>query len=148
MKEKINAIIADLDGTISNLNGRSPFKYHLSKYDLVQEKVTNYIRDQFNKGIKIIILSGRGKSSQIITEKWLLDNNIPYTKIYMKPDNDYRKSVFYKEYILRTEILPYYNVIEVIDDYKKNLIMFNKYNFNLTYVDEKTGDMFKNYIVE
>jgi len=146
MKDK--AIIVDLDGTLTNLNGRSPFKYHLSKYDLPQTKVIEYVRNYFINGIKVIILSGRGLSSEKITKSWLEEYDVPYTKLYLKPDKDFRPSSYYKKKILDDKILPYFNVIEILDDYKKNMIMFDDYGFNLTYIDEKTGTIHKNYKVD
>lgn len=139
MKEK--AIIVDLDGTISFLNGRNPFKYHLSGEDLPNDKMIKTMQEYKSSNHIIIILSGRGDSSRVVTEQWLKEHNVPYDHLYMKPDHDQRKSRYYKEEILTGEILPRYDIIYSFDDYHKNLIMFRQYNIATALVSEKTGDI-------
>jgi hydroxymethylpyrimidine pyrophosphatase-like HAD family hydrolase len=128
---KQKCIISDLDGTISILNGRSPFKYKESINDLPNYEVINLLNKYKKQKYIIIILSGRGLSAIKETEKWLKQYKVPYDKLYLKPDNDNRSSVFYKEEILVKDILPIYNVELSLDDYDKNLNMFKKYNLNV-----------------
>lgn len=126
--KKNKCIVSDLDGTISILNGRNHFKYKESKNDLPNHEVIELLNNYKSKGYTIIILSGRGLSSEKETKMWLNNHNVSYDTLYLKPDKDNRSSVFYKEEILINDILPFYQVELCLDDYQKNLDMFNRLN--------------------
>lgn len=138
------AIILDLDGTISLLNGRNPYKFHLSGSDLLNDIVYDIVTEDYNKGYDIIILTGRGLSSKRITQEWLKSNNINYVKLDMKPDSDNRPSHLYKEDKVK-EYLDEYNIKYALDDNINVISMMLSHNIPCIHISETTGEVIKRY---
>lgn len=110
------AIIVDLDGTLSILLKRSPYDF-----DKVMEDRCNWIiREQINfhktAGRTIIISSGRSDICREETEMWLEYHNVNYDMLLMRKDGDFRKDVIVKREMYENEIVNKYNVICVYDD--------------------------------
>jgi FMN phosphatase YigB (HAD superfamily) len=108
--EMTKVIIFDVDGTLANCQHR---QHH------VQQKPRRW--DLFNKGIPhdtphddiiwlfkmlansdttMLIASGRGEENRPETVKWLADNEICYSKLYMRPAKDSRPDNIIKGEIL------------------------------------------------
>lgn len=92
--------IFDMDGTLSN---SAPRKHYLERpkkdwnswnnemhLDSVHEEVAQFARIAREKGIKIVICTGREDAFREVTTRWLINNNIPYDAIYMRKTKDYR----------------------------------------------------------
>lgn len=111
------AIIVDLDGTLCHMNGkRGPFDYEKVDVDDCDHTVREHIIFHWQRGRKVIIVSGRDDSCYELTEKWLDDNRIPYDYLYMRNTEDKRKDSLVKEDIYNTHIKDNYNVIVWYDD--------------------------------
>jgi phosphoglycolate phosphatase-like HAD superfamily hydrolase len=101
-------IICDLDGTLCNCEHR----LHLANSknwdefnaacvnDPVNEDIANIIRNLASNTTKIYLVSGRDDKFKEQTEKWLLLNDIPYDKLYMRKSGDFRTDYIVKEDIL------------------------------------------------
>lgn len=117
--EKPNAIIVDIDGTLSIMKDRGPFDWDKVDRDEVNHPVADFIEvlsDAYDSELTILLLSGRDGSCRMLTEFWLTENKIPYDHLLMRKEGDYRKDSIIKEEILHNYILPNYNVLYAIDD--------------------------------
>ena len=94
-------IIADLDGTIANIDQRRKasqtqdnkidwdkfFNYNRILKDTPNTPIINLLnilKDKYN----IIITSGRLETTEKATLKWLKKHRVPYNKIYMRKLGD------------------------------------------------------------
>lgn len=85
-------------------------------------KITN----TFVVNNKILIVTGREGTPEIIeaTKNWLINNNIPYDFIYLRPVKDYSPGAECKKEIYNNYIKGKYNVSFVLEDNKKCVNMW------------------------
>lgn len=115
-KDKENAIICDIDGTLAHMNGkRGPFDWDKVDKDDVDNIVADRLRKHKELGEKIIIVTGRDESCRELTIEWLNFYEIPFDEMYMRPNNDWRKDSFIKKEIYNNHLTKY-NVLFVYDD--------------------------------
>lgn len=114
--DKQNCYIFDIDGTLAEMNGRSPYDYTKVDTDLPRHNITMIARVLSSTGLPIILLSGRQDDCREQTTKWLQENNIPFDKLLMRKSGDIRNDAIIKREIYENEIKPYYNVLAVFDD--------------------------------
>lgn len=110
-----DAVIFDLDGTLSLLNGRNPYDASTCEQDLPNPQVVE-LYHLYKDKYKVILCSGREDKYREQTEKWLANNNIEYAHLYMRKTNDFRKDNIIKTEIYKDYIAPNYNVKVVVDD--------------------------------
>ena len=120
------AILVDIDGTLSVLNGRNPFKYNEAGSDTLNKPIADLVNLYKNAGYSVILLTGREDYSRRVTEDWLLRHGIDYEVLFMRPSGDYCKSTTLKRRIYEENIAPHYEVELVLEDFDKNIIMFNE----------------------
>lgn len=65
---------------------------------------------------KLILVSGRGEEHRKLTETWLTWNEIPYERLIMRPENDFRSDVEIKQEILNLLRSEGYDISFVVDD--------------------------------
>lgn len=124
-----NAIICDIDATLSlNLKGRPFYGEGCAEgivNDIVIEPIANILRTM-SKNNKILIVTGREGTTEIIeaTKNWLINNNIPYDSIYLRPVKDYSSGAECKKEIYNNYIKGKYNVSFVLEDNKKCVNMW------------------------
>lgn len=124
-----NAIICDIDATLSlNLKGRPFYGEGCAEGiadDIVIEPIANILRTM-SKNNKILIVTGREGTPEIIeaTKNWLINNNIPYDSIYLRPVKDYSPGTECKKEIYNNYIKGKYNVSFVLEDNKKCVNMW------------------------
>lgn len=124
-----NAIICDIDATLSlNLKGRPFYGEGCAEGiadDIVIEPIANILRTM-SKNNKILIVTGREGTPEIIeaTKNWLINNNIPYDSIYLRPVKDYSPGAECKKEIYNNYIKGKYNVSFVLEDNKKCVNMW------------------------
>lgn len=111
-----DVIICDLDGTLAQMNGRSPFDWDKVDTDTVNITIKNMISGYRKLGIPTIIVSGRDSVCRAKTEKWLADNGIQYMYLFMRPEGDNRKDSIVKQEIYEKYIYGKANVLFVLDD--------------------------------
>lgn len=105
------AAIYDNDGTISLLNGRSPYDASTCDQDLPHEHVIELMKLHYQTGHKIIFVSGREEKDRAPTERFYA-KHFPEVKyeLYMRPTGDMRKDVLIKEEIFNNHIKDKYYV--------------------------------------
>src|SRR4051812_20837075 len=99
MKETVQTVIVDIDGTLADMTHRI---HHV--------KNGNHDWDSFFAGVsgdapiwpicnlvgvlwqhyKIVLVSGRSDKTRADTEEWLNVNGVPYHDLFMRADGDYR----------------------------------------------------------
>lgn len=138
---KSNAIIIDLDGTLSNSKWRVD-KFILSKpkswmrfYQGIPEDKLNLWCAQlimaYDLAFKshVIFMTGRPEEYREITEKWLTKHLrwlTNYTLI-MRADGDYRKDFIVKNNLLIEIKKLHPNIILAVDDRASNIRMFREH---------------------
>lgn len=116
-KTKEDAIICDIDGTLSHMNGkRGPFDWNHVDKDDVDIIIADRLRKHRELGEKIIIVTGRDFSCKELTIEWLNFYEIPFDEIHMRPENDYRKDNIIKKEIFDNHLKDIYNILFVYDD--------------------------------
>lgn len=122
---KKDAVIVDIDGTLSLINNRNP-------YDL-----NNVLDDEINKPIKdivfilsskfdILIVSGREDKCIEDTMLWLDINEIPYINVFLRKTDDRRTDSIVKEEIYNKHIKPFYNIKYVLDDRQQTVDLWRR----------------------
>lgn len=132
-----NAIIVDIDGTLSDHSYRVKFAeakqyktyYSLCGNDLPRQHIVDIV-NQLSKENKIILLTGRPETYRKITEYWLIFNKINYDLLLMRPNGDLRKDYIYKEDFYHKFIEGKYNVVKIFDDRETNINMFRNLGLN------------------
>ena len=111
-------ILVDIDGTLAHHNEkiRSPFEYDKVGLDEVDTIIRQLVRESYDNGYKIIILTGRSTSCKKDTVEWLEKHNIPYHQLYMRPRGDRRADWLVKDTIIRTHIQDNYYVEYCLED--------------------------------
>lgn len=111
-----DTIVFDLDGTLSDGRHRLhllPRKEDVGKTDAwipfnmaagtdapIRDNI-QLLRELSEAGYRTIILTGRGDCALDVTLLWLEEHDIPYDYLIMRPQEDCRKDVDFKEEKLR-----------------------------------------------
>jgi acid phosphatase class B len=123
MKE---AVISDIDSTLSDLNGRNPYDMWHVKNDLVKKHI-KAILDRFkHEGKTIIFLTGRTEEAREDTVEWLEKIGFKNPILFMREKGDKRPSEVYKKSVYDKEIKGKYNVVFALDDKTENVEMFRR----------------------
>lgn len=122
-----NVILFDIDGTLANITHRRPF-VEQNKPDwkafnsLLGEDVPNVpIVDLYKtlwntKRYELILVSGRSEDQREITEQWLFWNEIPFSKLLLRPSKDFRPDVEIKKEILDQLRIGNRKILFAVDD--------------------------------
>lgn len=125
---KDRVIVCDIDNTLSNTDHRQHFvsgdKKNWKQFfdNMDKDPVHSWcdtLLDRFKGFCPIILCSGRPDSYRKVTEKWLLDNAITYSSLFMRPRSDSRRDDLVKRIILNFELLPRYDILFWLDDRKQ-----------------------------
>lgn len=134
-----NAIIVDLDGTLSNT---SEFE-HLLKgkkknwkawfESIPHHPVNEWCREIINefKDVDIIYLTSRSEDHRTETEEWLAKNNLDNGILLMRKSKDYRPSPIVKREIYINEVMNKYNILFCLED-RSDVCEMYRGDFNLT----------------
>ena len=116
------AVWIDVDGTLAHRDHpeapqpvRGPFDEARVGEDAVIEHIVDLTR-LLSQDYKIVIMSGRSDACMAETEKWLIDNNIPYDDIFMRKSGDMRKDNIVKHDLFWDNVAPKYDVKFALDD--------------------------------
>ena len=95
-------VIFDLDGTLALIdkrralatkNGKMDWDVFFNadniKLDVPNKPVITMAQSLHSQGFKIVIFSGRSKVSYRTTRQWLIQNDIPFDMLQMRPTDDY-----------------------------------------------------------
>ena len=120
------AIIVDIDGTVAQMNGRSPFDMTKVDTDVPNDPVVtmlqSFVRGWEGVPIEVLFVSGRDDSAEDMTRDWLYEN-VTYSwaspediNLFMRKNGDSRKDVIIKREIFEEHIEGKFNVEFVLDD--------------------------------
>lgn len=146
-------IIFDLDGTLALIDDRrvlstkdngkidwdiffDPNNINLDKPNQPVIKVAQMFKDN---GFRIVILSGRLKTTKDVTKKWLEKFNVPFDVLKMRPDNKQFKFMSdddLKQGWLDTLFTNKEDIFAVFDDRKKVVDMWRSNGLNVFQVAE------------
>jgi predicted kinase len=110
------AILCDLDGTLAILHDRGPFDAKRCETDLLNIPIAEIVKTYHQKGVKIILMSGREDVSRSQTMNWLSYNKIPYNALYMRKAGDMRKDAVIKKELYEAHVKGQFFVQFVLDD--------------------------------
>lgn len=132
------AVIVDVDGTVALAYSRGIYEISKVISDDTYDDVLELVNMFYEKGYKIIVVSGRDDIALEDTKFWLTVNNIKFNEIFLRKTGDNRKDAIIKEEIYFKHIKPYYNVIYAIDDRPQVCRMWRKNDitvFQLNHID-------------
>ena len=130
-------VICDLDGTSSHRQilendrfyMRSFYDYESAYYDKPDSVVRFILHSLFEKGIKIIFVSGRKESSRKFTEDFIEDKLLfaknDY-KLFMREDDDNRSDDIVKYEIFNKHLRKLPGIFAVFDDRKRVIAMWEE----------------------
>lgn len=125
------AVICDLDGTLSLLNGRSPYDASNCDKDLPNWPVIEAVKALYKQGFAILFTSGREDKYREPTERFIaqhcrvkftpeengmFDEGVIDYKLLMRKSGDMRKDSVVKREIFDENIRDKYNVAFCLDD--------------------------------
>lgn len=110
------AVIFDIDGTLAQMNGRSPFDWDKVSTDDPRMFIVEMSRFYKHLKYNILVVSGRDGVCKGLTEEWLNKNMVPFDEFFIRPEGDTRKDTIVKEEIFWNDIDTRYNVVGVVDD--------------------------------
>ncbi len=145
------AIICDLDGTLAIIHNRSPYDASRCEEDLINKPVADILLGAYEKGKKIIFVSGREDKYREQTEKFIKNHLVTITnpvhanvigdqeqrwtpieyELFMRKTNDGRKDYIVKREIYDEFIKDKYDVQYVLDD-RPSVIRMWRYDLGLT----------------
>jgi predicted kinase len=122
-----DAIICDVDGTLSKRHNRGPFEYSKVTEDLVNLPIVDLLSrlSMSDESAEIFIFSGRENVMTDmgcvldLTRGWLYRNGIPFDRVVLRKEGDYRPDYEVKEEMYREHVENKYNVLWWIDDRKQ-----------------------------
>lgn len=120
------AVIFDIDGTIAQMTGRSPFAWDKVDTDSPRGLIIEMARGYMNLDYEIIVVSGRDGSCKGLTEEWMTKYQMPYAEFFIRLEGDTRKDTIVKEEIFWDKIANDYNVVGVVDDRPSVLRMWHE----------------------
>lgn len=115
-KDKPNAIICDIDGTLAHMDGRGPFDWDKVGTDKFDYWIGNILNLHQAVGATIILVSGRDAVCRKETMEWLAKYGVRFTHLFMRHQGDMRKDFVVKEEIFNKHIRYNYAVMFVLDD--------------------------------
>lgn len=126
-----HCIVIDIDGTISLINGRSPYdgKYELDLPNIpVIAIVNSYGAPNSGNKLPVILLTGREEKYREKTIEWLNINKVNFDELIMRPDKDKRHDDIVKKEQYENLIKPKYKVFFVIEDRDRCVKMWRDLN--------------------
>ncbi len=131
-----NAIIVDLDGTLTNCEHRV---HHVQKekkdwqsfndlmvHDELNQWCFDLIESMSNSGSEIILLTGRDDDYRSHTERWLAENNVKYLELYMRKASDQRSDAIIKKEVYDQNIKEKFAIQFVLEDRKSVVEMWRE----------------------
>ena len=113
-----DAIMVDIDGTLAHMHGRSPYDYSPGAVlsDVVDTVVREIVNSEYARGRLVYLLSGRKAECRADTGQWLKDNDVDYTRLFMRETDDNRADNIVKGELYERHVQGTVNVLYVLDD--------------------------------
>jgi predicted kinase len=130
--DKPDAIIVDVDGTIAEVDGRSPYDYTLVSTDRPKQWVIDLVEGAARNGEIIIVMSGRDSMCRQDTLDWIRKHtNVTDFKLYMRAEGDERMDAIVKLELFNEHIRHNYNVKYCVDDRAQVIRMYRSIGLNV-----------------
>lgn len=146
----MNVAVFDLDGTIADIRHR----LHLIKDEFNDWKdwpafFAECVHDRPIPGViewmrymqrthLVVILSGRSDIVETQTRKWLMDNNVPYDYLFMRPEGNHAKDTEIKAVMMEQLVAPLGLPVDfIVEDRPAMIEMWREKGFKVYSV---TGD--------
>jgi hypothetical protein len=143
----MKTIICDIDGTVAHLVHRLHYiRCNPKNYDAFYAGVINdvpiqpvieLLKSLNHQEINIILVSGRPETTRTDTEKWLSINQVPYSKLLMRKENDRRQDNIVKKEILQNILEEGHTILFAIEDRKQVKQMWVENNVFVFDVNQK-----------
>lgn len=127
-------VIFDIDGTLADINHRRHFVTEKPKnwpafqasahLDRCVEPLACLARSLPLLSHRVILCSGRGEQERPVTEAWLTKHQIPFDRLYMRAEKDYRADDVIKAELLARIIADGYRPELVFDDRNRVVAMW------------------------
>ena len=147
-------VIFDLDGTLADIDTRRALSLDMNgkmdwdkfldpqniKLDEPNTPVIKMAQMLDSQGFNIVILSGRSKATYRTTRQWLIQNDVPFDDLHMRPTSDdwhFMKDSTLKQIWLDT-VVDKDDVFAVFDDRQQVVDMWR--NNGLTVFQVADGD--------
>lgn len=136
-------ILVDIDGTVADKGGRSPFDWHRVGLDTPRWPIIRLVKAMRAAGYAIVFFSGRNSVCRPETTVWLNEHfgwqqGTDYA-LFMRPEQDNRKDSIIKQELFTQHILGRYCVEFVVDDRQQVVDMWRRV-LGLTCVQVDYGD--------
>lgn len=139
------AWIFDMDGTLANskwrqhhlMNGKKDWKGWNTGmiHDLPNEEIIQFTHIAKEKGITVIVCTGREIIYKEDTAGWLRLHDVPYDFLFMRDEKDYRKDQFIKKEMLDSIRLMGYEPTLSFDDRDRVVKMWREEGIRCFQVD-------------
>jgi hypothetical protein len=122
------AWIVDIDGTLALRSSRDPYDWRRANTDEPNRPVVLAVQAlaAHPNVSAIIAISGREEKVRDITVDWLTEWGVPYDKLFMRADGDYRADEVIKEEIYRQQLEHRFSVAAVIEDRDRVVRMWRR----------------------
>lgn len=130
---KPSAIIVDIDGTVAEADGRSPYDYTLVSTDKPKQWVIDLVKGAHANGEHIIFMSGRDSVCRLDTIKWInryVGSTHDYD-LFMRAEGDGRLDAIVKLELFNEHIRNNYNVRYCVDDRAQVIRMYRSIGLNV-----------------
>ena len=126
--KKPSAWLVDVDGTLALRRDRDPYDWRSAHTDAPNKPVVGLVQalERDPQIAAIIVVSGRHEQARYITAKWLELHGIPFNKLLMRADGDYRSDEIVKEELFRNRVDPQFHVVGVLDDRDRVVQMWRR----------------------
>jgi predicted kinase len=130
-----DAIIVDMDGTLSLIHDRSPYDASRCDRDPPNQPVLDTVL-MWQKSIEVIIMSGRTDDCRPQTEKWLAQYGVETAGVFMRATGDQRKDAIVKKELFDRHVAGKYNIKFVLDDRQQVVQMWRSIGLTVFQVAE------------
>lgn len=148
-----NCIICDIDGTVAEMGGRSPYEWDKVGTDTPRQAVIDVVKNYWeHTATKLMFLSGRDSVCREATAAWLCKAFHPHTfsfdspysaaKLFMRPQGDMRKDCIVKRELYEQHIKGKYNVVAVFDDRPQVIRLWKELGLGDSLFDVRAGREF------
>ena len=133
----MKTIIFDIDGTLADIEHRRHYvsggRSHWAKFnalmgeDAPNAPVVSLYMTLWQSGLyNIEIVTGRSEAYRAVTEKWLIWNEIPFTRVTMRAVKDNRPDHIIKEEILNRFLADGLEIEFTVDDRQQVVDMWRR----------------------
>jgi len=133
----MKTVIFDIDGTLADIAHR---RHHVSDGrsnwaafnqamgdDTPNDAIVSLYQTLWKSGAyNLEIVTGRNERFRDITERWFVWNEIPFTRITMRADNDHRADHIIKEEILNRFLVQKHEIEFAVDDRQQVVDMWRR----------------------